>query len=202
MYVRINLLPQELRPKKALIAVDFRVAFAGAVIIAAVVLGGYYYSLDRDIRQLQTELNTWKQQQELLQDAVDLQNEVSGLRDEVSKRISVVHNLTGESDIRFDVLQYLNDSTPDNLWLMRIAERENGGVISFTIEGMSYEKESISAFLARLQRCNHLQRVALESIRPAPLEIRDAYQYSVIVDLRSGASGDALADAGTGSGAK
>jgi type IV pilus assembly protein PilN len=185
VYVKINLLPRELRPKTAFIGFDYRVIVIFLSIIAAVVLGWNYYQLDREVVFQESELNNWQQQEKMLQDAVNLQNEVNSLRDQVSKRISVIKELTRDTDIRFDMLQYINAITPENLWLQRITERNDPNKIQYTIEGMSYTKQGISAFLARLQEYKKFRSVALESIRPAPLEIRDAYQYSVIVELRT-----------------
>lgn len=47
---------------------------------------------------------------------------------------------------------------------------------------MSYTKQDISEFLASLETYENFRNVSLESIRPAPLEIRDAYIYSVRVE--------------------
>lgn len=185
MYVKINLLPRELRPKTAFIGFDYRVIVIFLSIIATVVLGWNYYQLDQEVAFQESELKNWQQQEIMLQDAVNLQNEVNSLRDQVSKRISVIKELTQDTDLRFDMLQYINAITPDNLWLQRITERNDANKIQYTIEGMSYTKQGISAFLARLQEYKNFRSVALESIRPAPLEIRDAYQYSVIVELKT-----------------
>lgn len=185
MYVSINLLPRELRPKKAIISLDYRVVLTLLVIAAAGLLGWQYIQLDGQISQKQSELQNWRQQETMLQDAVDLQNEVNQLRDDVSERIDVVRNLTGTSDQRFAMLQYLNTITPENLWLERITEQDGSSPLQFTIEGMAYSKQRISSFLASLQQNADFTMVALESIRPAPLEIRDAYQYSVTIEMMS-----------------
>ena len=187
MYLKINLLPQELRPRKSLIAVDFRVFYGLAVVIAAVALGGYYMHIERQIAFNASQLQNLRQQETILQDMVNLQSEVNGLRENVAERIAVIRELTGDSDLRFAMFQYLNDITPENLWLLRIAEENDGTGITFAIEGMSYSKQDISAFLAELQKFEHFSAVALESIRPAPTEIRDAYQYSVRVTLKTAA---------------
>ena len=185
MYVKINLLPRELRPKKTLIFLDIKVIVTFLVIVAVGILGWFYFNLQGQITAQNSELQNLRQQEALLQDMVNLQAEVNTLRDDVAKRIAVIRELTGTSDIRFAMLQYLNDITPENLWLLRISEQEDQTGIGYAIEGMSYSKQDISTFLAELQTYENFSSVALESIRPAPLEIRDAYQYSVIVHLKT-----------------
>ena len=183
MYIKINLLPRGLRPRKALIALDYRVVVALVFIIVAAGLVGYYLYIVRNLRDEEAELNNWKQAELMLKNTVDLQNEVNTLRGDVAKRINIIKELTSDSDLRFSILQYINNITPENLWLLSISEVEGeNNRIFFNIEGMSYYKEDISAFLASLQEYDKFRSVSLESIRPAPLEIRDAYQYSVRVE--------------------
>ncbi len=182
MYLKINLLPKELRPKKVLITFDYRVVLALVIIAAAIGFGGYYFNIVRNLRDEQTELNNWKQAEIMLKKTIDLQNEVNTLRDDVAKRIQIIKELTSDSDLRFSILQHINDITPENLWLLSITEVDENNVIFFNIEGMSYSKSDISQFLASLQEYDKFRSVSLESIRPAPLEIRDAYQYSVRVE--------------------
>ena len=183
MYIKINLLPRGLRPRKALIALDYRVVVALVFIIVAAGLVGYYLYIVRNLRDEEAELNNWKQAELMLKNTVDLQNEVTTLREDVAKRVNIIKELTSDSDLRFSILQYINNITPENLWLLSISEVEGeNNRIFFNIEGMSYYKKDISAFLASLQEYDKFRSVSLESIRPAPLEIRDAYQYSVRVE--------------------
>lgn len=182
MYIKINLLPRELRPRKAFIALDYRVVLALVFIIGAAGLVGYYLYIVRNLRVEEAELNNWKQAELMLKNTVDLQNEVNTLREDVAKRINIIKELTGDSDLRFSILQHINSITPENLWLLSISEVDENNKIFFNIEGMSYNKKDISVFLASLQEYDKFRSVSLESIRPAPLEIRDAYQYSVKVE--------------------
>ena len=48
---------------------------------------------------------------------------------------------------------------------------------------MSYSKDDISKFLAELDKFENFSEVSLKSITPAPLEIRDAFQYVIEVEL-------------------
>lgn len=186
MYLEINLLPAELRPRKSLIALDFRVAYVLAMIAAAAVLGWFYFQAAQNIAYQNSELVNLRQQESLLQDMVNLQNQVNTLRADVGRRVAVIRDLTGDSDVRFAMFQYLTDITPENLWLQRVTEENDPAAgLSYTLEGMSYSKQDISAFLARLQEYEQFSNVALQSIRPAPTEIRDAYQYSVMVQLKT-----------------
>ena len=182
MYIEINLLPQDLRPRRKLISLDYRAVLILLIIIAAVGLVSYYLYIVGNIKTQESELSSWKQAEKTLQNTVDLQNEVNRLREDVGKRVNIIKELTGDSDLRFSMLQHINSIIPQNLWLSRISEIEESNRIFFTIEGMSYTKQDISEFLASLETYENFRNVSLESIRPAPLEIRDAYIYSVRVE--------------------
>ena len=182
MYIQINLFLPELLHKKVLFALDYRTVLVLVSIIAAGVLAYYYISIDRDIKAQDEEIKNWKQAEVMLKKSVDLQNEVNKLRADISTRINIIKELTGDSDLRFSILQHINSIIPENLWLLRITERIENDKVIFNIEGMSYSKQNISAFIASLQEYENFNSVSLESIQPAPLEIRDAYQYSVNVE--------------------
>lgn len=185
MYIRINLLPRDMRPRRRLIAFDYRLIIMLAILIAGAVFGWYYISIGQAIAENRAELAAWRQQEQALQGTLDLQNEVNAMRDGVARRIEVIRQLTGDSDVRFAMLQHITMITPPNLWLERISERMEDNLIVFSIEGMSYAKQDISTFLARLEEFEPFRSVNLESIRPAPMEIKDAYQFSVRVDIES-----------------
>ena len=185
MYIKINLLPQDIRPKKVLISFDYRVVLILLIIVASAGLVGYYLHISRDLSAHEADLRTWKQKELMLQKTLNLQNEVIKLREDVSKRINVIKELTSDSDIRFSVLQHINTIIPENLWLLNMREISDMNKISINIEGMSYSKQDISAFLASFEECKEINSVSLESIKPAPLEIRDAYLFSIKVELKT-----------------
>lgn len=185
MYIKINLLPLELRPKKSLISFDYRVVLSLLLIAGVAGLGWYYLSVSKSIEGQNAQIANWKKQEVMLQKTVNLQNEVIGLREDVSIRINIIKDLTGDSDMRFSMMQYITKIIPADLWLSRITESFLGNRILFSIEGMSYDKRNISGFLANLEEYEKFDSVALESIRPAPSEIRDAYTFSVRVEIIS-----------------
>ena len=184
MSIKINLLPAELRPKRKLISFDRRVVLVFMIVVAAAAMVSYYLVTVKNLKLQEEELRIWVQAEKTLQKTVDLQNEVNRLRDNVKKRVDVIRDLTGDTELRFSILQHINAVIPTNLWLTRISETEEEGIVYLTIEGISYYKKDISTFLASLQTYENFKSVSLESIRPAPLEIRDAYEYSVKVEPR------------------
>jgi Tfp pilus assembly protein PilN len=185
VFIRINLLPRDLRPRKTFITLDYRVIVTLVVIISAVFMIMYYINLIRDVHNVESQLKMWKQREVALQSTINLQNEVNALREKVKVRVEIIKSLTTDSNLRFSMLQYVNTILPANSWLLRINEQVLENKVYYTIEGMSYTKKEISAFLADLEKFDKFNSVALESIRPAPTEIRDAYQYSVKVELKT-----------------
>ena len=86
------------------------------------------------------------------------------------------------------MLEHINYILPENLWLVSIDESNRYNRISFTIEGMSYSKEDISTFLAGLERFDKFSKVALESISPAPLAVRDTFSFVISVEFAASES--------------
>jgi len=153
------------------------------IIVAAAGLGVYYYNLKGAIRYQDSEKQSLMKQQILLSATINLQADVDTLTVKVRERINIIKELTSDSDLRFAMLQHINSILPENLWLTSIVEKEDKGVILYTLEGMSYTKEDISGFLMGLEKYDKFRNVALQSIKPSPMEIRDAYQYVVSVQL-------------------
>ena len=185
MYIEINLLPQGFRPKRTLIKFDYKFVLTLVIVLGAIGIGGYFYLLKKNVKSLQSQIAFYRAEEVKIKGTIALDNEVKALRKSVEERVEIIKELTGESDVRFLMLDHVNRSVPENLWLMSISEVEEDGKTSVRIEGMSYSKDNISEFLAGLEKCEQFSNVALESIKPAPLEVRDAFNYIVKVDLKS-----------------
>lgn len=185
MYIEINLLPQSFRPKRRLIRLDFKSVMVLVILIAAACVGGYYYYLRKESARIDSQISFYRQEEVKLRGAVALNKEVNDLKKLVEERIGIIRELTGGSEVRFSMLEHINLVMPENLWLMSISENEQAGTVNFTIEGMSYSKDDISVFLAGLEKFDQFSAVSLESIRPAPTEVRDAFNYVVRVSLKN-----------------
>lgn len=197
MYIRVNLLPQELRQKKALINLDVKTVLVVFAVAAAVGLAGYSVLLQRKLSAQNTRAEVLRREEASLQGMVALRAEVATLKKRAAERVEIIQSLTADSDLRFDMLKHINGIIPENLWLLSINEMGKSGRVAFAIEGMSYSKRDISRFLDGLQHYKKFSSVALESITPSPLEVRDAFQFAVQVELSgTSAMADAAGDAG------
>ncbi|MFA6472706.1 MAG: PilN domain-containing protein [Candidatus Latescibacterota bacterium] len=183
MYIKINLLPREFRPKRHLISLDYKVILFMIIVLAALGLGGYYIYLDRALTKETKKLSHLQSQKAMIKDTVELKFEVDVLKKKITERVAIIKELTNDSDIRFDMLKHINSVIPENLWLLNITENPQGSKVQFTIEGMSYAKKDISKFLEGLENYRKFKSVALESITPSPLETQDAFQFIVKVEL-------------------
>lgn len=183
MYIKINLLPREFRPKKTLIAFDYRVILIFLIVLAAAGLAGYYVYVNRTLAGEVKQLSNLQNQQAVIRDTVELKNEVDVLKKKITERVAIIKELTSDNDIRFDMLKHINSIVPENLWLLNISENVLSSQIVFTIEGMSYVKKDISRFLEGLENYKKFKSVALESITPSPMETQDAFQFIVNVEL-------------------
>ncbi|MHB9028703.1 MAG: PilN domain-containing protein [Candidatus Latescibacterota bacterium] len=185
MYIRINLLPQDLRPKKTLFHFDVKAILVLFALVAAAGIAGYTVFLQQELHTRNTLVRQLRNEEASLKDTVELQKQVDELRGRVVERVEIIRQLTADSDVRFDMLKHINGIIPENLWLMGINEMGQSGPVAFTIEGMSYSKKDISRFINGLQHYKKFNSVALESISPSPLEVRDAFQFIVRVELAS-----------------
>jgi Tfp pilus assembly protein PilN len=183
MYIKINLLPREFRPGRSLIAFDYKVVMIFLIVLAAAGMGGYYVYINRALAREARQLSNLQHQQAMLRDTVELKKEVDVLKKKITERVAIIKDLTGDSDLRFDMLKHINSIVPENLWLLNINENTQSDRILFTLEGMSYVKKDISRFLEGLENYKKFKNVALESIVPSPLETQDIYQFIVKVEL-------------------
>ena len=185
MYIKINLLPQAFRPKKILIKFDYKFALTLVIILGALGMGGYYFYMKRTLEETEKQITFYRGEEAKIRRAVALDKEVKELKKNIEERVNIIKELTGDSDVRFAMLEHINVVLPGNLWLLNINEVEENNKITFNIEGMSYSKDDISDFIAGLDKFEKFSNVSLESIKPAPLEIRDAFNYIVKVELIS-----------------
>ena len=183
MYIKINLLPADLRPKRTFIRFDPKALIVLAILVAFAGLGGWYSILLKEVHSRDAEFAKLKKEEAGLRETVTLRQEVGELRKKIVERVEIIRSLTADSDIRFDMLKHINGIIPENLWLLNINELAESDKIAFSIEGMSYTKKDISRFLEGLQRYKKFRNVALESISPSPQENRDVFQFIVRVEL-------------------
>ncbi len=188
MYLEINLLPKGLRPRKTLIRLDYKFLAFVVIVLAAAVVGWYYFYLGTQMNTLAERKQALLAQQVKMQGQVELDKQVKELEATMKERIGIIRTLTGDSDRRLAMLIHINKVLPKNLWLENIMEATVGGVIEFTIEGMSYSKDDISRLLEGLEEFDQFASVNLESITPAPMNIRDAFRFIVRVRLTPSAS--------------
>jgi len=182
LYIEINLLPQQFRPKRKF-NFDIKTAIVLLLVIVAVVVGGYYFYIIESLKKINNEIVVLKTQEKHLQELLDFQEEVDSLKTVISKKVDIIKELTMDSDVRLEMITHLNNILPENLWLLNITETNENSIIWYRIDGMAYSKESISKFLEGLARFEKFTKISLESITPAPLEIRDAFNFSIRVDL-------------------
>ena len=147
MYIEINLLPPEFRPKKALIKLDVKFIVTVLIIFATVGFGGYFFYLNRSVSEVTRQIELVRNEELKLREVVNLNVEVENLRKDIAERVEVIKGLTAESDLRFAMLEHINYVIPENLWISSINESNLGGTIIFDIEGMTFFKDDISSSL-------------------------------------------------------
>ncbi len=152
VYIKINLLPPAFRPKKILIKFDYKFVLTLVIILGALGVGGYYFYMKRTLEETKTQITFYRGEETKIRRAVALDKEVKELNKNIEERVNIIKELTGDSDVRFAMLEHINFVLPGNLWLLNINEVEENNKITFNIEGMSYSKDYISDFIAGLEK--------------------------------------------------
>ena len=112
MYIKINLLPPAFRPKKILIKFDYKFVLTLVIILGALGVGVYYFYMKRTLDETKTQITFYRGEETKIRRAVALDNEVKELNKNIEERVNIIKELTGDSDVRFAMLEHINVVLP------------------------------------------------------------------------------------------
>jgi type IV pilus assembly protein PilN len=181
--IRINLLPREEKPSKAVLV--WRSVFVWMMIAAVVVvLVGLGLHLFRayEIRTLKTEIAETRAEQEKYREQAKLVEALTERRKQITQRISVVETLDRNRYLRVLLLDELARSIPDYVWLQRF--NDNGAGIS--IRGWAFSNLAISRLMDSIEAKAHTDSVYLRVIRKEEVQGTPVLGFEVGYQIRYG----------------
>lgn len=170
--IRINLLGAE-RPRstrKALIPFDIgnRLTLAASLIlvVAALVVAGWYWSLSRESAQVDADLTTAQQELTRLRSVFTEVQDFERQRQVLQERVALIERLRSGQSIPVQLLDHVSRSLPDMLWLISLQQQGD----DVTIEGRSTTLIALSDFVGNLANTQLLLRpieIVNSQVQPA-----------------------------------
>lgn len=176
--IRINLLGVERSRAKKAIAFDIgqRLTLASSLIlvVAALAIGWWYWSLDQASSRLDADIVSARQESARLQSLLAEVQQFEQQRARLRERVALIEQLRSGQSIPVQLLDHVSRSLPDMLWLTLMQQEGN----QVTIEGRSTTLIALSDFVGNLGSSPLLQK---------PIEIVNS-----VVQPAAGAGAQAL----------
>ncbi len=144
--IRINLLPREELPKKSNLKLPQLGSFAplAIVLVAAVVVTGAFFHQSKQITALNSTIAEEEAESRRLAPEIAKIKRLNKQRKDLNDRLDVITDLDRDRYYRVHLLDELNRSLPDHMWLTRF---EDVGGDSYQVEGVTFSNFLISDFL-------------------------------------------------------
>ena len=149
--IRVNLLaasPGASQPR-VLISSEQRPAMMGLamLLVTGLTIGGWWYYINSQRASTETAIVTAETRIEQLKDAMKLLESARQKKAELEERISLIERLRAAKSAPVKLLDLMNESITDGLWLMEIKQTST----AVQIEGRAMSHTSITDFAQALQ---------------------------------------------------
>jgi type IV pilus assembly protein PilN len=168
--IRINLLGVErARTRKALafdIGQQLTLAASLILLVAALSIGWWYWTLSQESAQLDTELAAAQQEATRLRTLLAEVGVFEAQRQQLQQRVELIAQLRSGQSVPVQLLDHISRSLPDMLWLTML--QQEGDAV--TIEGQSTTLIALSDFVGNLSTGTLLERpieIVNSQVQPA-----------------------------------
>ena len=149
--IRVNLLvssPGASQPR-VLISKEQKPAMMGLtmLLVTGLGIGGWWYYINQQRASTETSITTAETKIESLKDAMKLLESARQHKAELEERISLIERLRNAKHAPVKMLDLMNESITDGLWLMEIKQNAT----SVQIEGRAMSHTAITDFAQALQ---------------------------------------------------
>ena len=156
--IRINLLGTERQKTKKAAAFDagtrITVASSLIVVLTAVLVGWWYWSLNQASAQVDADIVAAQQEAVRLQSLLAEVRDFEAQRTQLQQRVALIEQLRSGQAVPVQLLDHISRSMPDMLWLLTLEQTGN----EVTIEGRSTTLIALSDFVGNLGNGQVLQK--------------------------------------------
>jgi type IV pilus assembly protein PilN len=158
--IRINLLPRDEMPAKSRLALPNVGAFAplALIFVAALAIGGAHYYQSQQISALNSVIAEEEAETRRLAPEIAKIKRLNQQRKDLNDRLDVITRLDSDRYFRVHLLDELNRSMPDHMWLTRF---EDIGADQYAVEGVTFSNYLVSDFLQNVTNSPYFAGVNL-----------------------------------------
>ena len=149
--IRVNLLansPGASQPR-VLVPTEQKPAMMGLamLLVTGLGVGGWWYYINAQTASTETAIVSAETRIEQLKDALKLLEKARSQKTELEERLALIERLRTAKNAPVRLLDLLNESVPEGLWLMEIKQSPTG----VAIEGRSLSHTAVTDFAQTLQ---------------------------------------------------
>lgn len=163
--IRINLLTvdRERTKRKAKFEVGQKITVACSLIlvVAALVVGWWFWSLQRDSANLDQQIADAERETQRLQSVIQQVAQFEARRAQLQQRVTLIEELRKGQTGPVHLLDHISKSLPESMWLVDLKQAAN----EITIDGRCTSLNALSDFVSALEASNLFER---------PVEIIDS----------------------------
>ena len=156
--IRINLLGVERQKTKKAAIFDvgkqITVACSLILVVAALGIGWWYWSLTQASTRVDQELTATEQERARLQSLLAEVRDFEAQRGQLQQRVALIEQLRSGQSVPVQLLDHVSRSLPDMLWLTEMVQEGD----AVTITGQSTTLIALSDFVGNLGNGNLLQK--------------------------------------------
>lgn len=174
--IRVNLLPPELRKKKAIPIIDVTLIYVVFSVVFLFFLLNFITAQQKNkINALERAIAQTKDEIAHYQEIINLVAEVEKIRETISKRVSVIQELEQKRFYWVSKLVQLAQNVPDYLWLSSFYEEKE----KISLKGSAFSIKSIATFIVQLLKNKVFESVSLAFIKEASTEFGKTYYFEM-----------------------
>ena len=163
--IKINLLTvdRERAKRKTKFQIGQKITAACSLILvaAALVVGWWFWSLQRDSAELDQQIADAESETQRLQSVIQQVAQFEGRRAQLQQRVTLIEELRKGQTGPVHLLDQISKSLPESMWLTDLRQAAN----EITLEGRCTSLNALSDFVSALEASNLFER---------PVEIVDS----------------------------
>jgi type IV pilus assembly protein PilN len=180
--IRINLLTvdRERTKRKAKFQIGQKVTvlYSLILVVAALVVGWWYWSLQRDSANLDQQIADAEQETQRLQSVIQQVAQFEARRAQLQQRVTLIEELRKGQTGPVHLLDQISKSLPESMWLTDL--RQTGSDI--TLDGRCTSLNALSDFVSALEASNLFERpveIIDSRVEPATADLPELIRFSV-----------------------